>query len=58
VADLLSDTEIAKNNVQDVLDVDPAGEPSERAGGQPQFFGNEVIAFRLQGTAERLPCFT
>jgi len=31
--DLLADAEVAEDDVQDILDIDPAGQAAERAGG-------------------------
>ena len=36
---LFADAEVAKNHVQDILDIDPAGEAAERAGGEAQLLG-------------------
>ena len=39
----LADAEIAKDHVENILDIDPAGEPAERPRGQPQLFGEDVF---------------
>ena len=39
-----ADAEIAEDHVENVLDVDPAGQPAERPGGQPQFLGHQLLA--------------
>ena len=40
---LFADAEIAENHVQDVLDVDPAGEPPQGASGDAQLFGQQIL---------------
>lgn len=42
-AGLFADAEVAKDHVQDILDVDAAGEAPERAGGDPQLFGQQLF---------------
>lgn len=37
--ELFPDAEIAENHVQDILDIDPAGEPPEGARGDAQLLG-------------------
>src|SRR5208282_1786579 len=39
-----TNTEIAEDNVEDVLDIHPAGQPAERRGGRPQFLGDQLLA--------------
>jgi hypothetical protein len=41
---LFSDAEIAKNHVQDILDIDPSGETSQCPASQSQFLGNDIFA--------------
>ena len=41
---LFADAEVAENHVQDVLDIDPAGEPPERPGGDAQLLGQQILA--------------
>ena len=41
---LFADAKVAENHVQDVLDIDPAGQPAERAGGDPQLLGQQILA--------------
>lgn len=41
---LLTDAEIAKDHVEDVFDINPAGEAAQRAGGETQFFGEQILA--------------
>ncbi len=41
---LFADAEVAENHVQNILDIDPAGEPPERAGGDPQLLGQQILA--------------
>jgi hypothetical protein len=65
---LLAEGKIAENYVQHVLDVDPPEQAAERARGEPQFLGHDVLpdgdAFvhgavqRAQGILERVavPC--
>ena len=49
-ASSLPDAEVAEDHVEDVLDVDPAGEAAERPGRQPQFLGDQLL---LAGAADR-----
>ena len=42
--DLLANTEVAKDHVEDILDIDPAGEAAESARGTMQFLRQEVFA--------------
>ena len=42
--DLLANTEVAKDHVEDILDVDPAGEAAESTRGTMQFLRQEVFA--------------
>ena len=42
-----TDAEVAEDDVEDVLDVDPAGQPAERGGRNPQFLGDELLAALL-----------
>ena len=39
-----TNAEIAENNVEDVLDIDPAGQPAERRRRRPQFLGDQLFA--------------
>lgn len=48
---LFADAEVAENDVQDVLDVDPPGKPAERTGGKPQLLGQQIL---LGGNVRRL----
>ena len=41
---LFADAEVAENHVQDVLDIDPAGQAPERAGGDAQLLGQQILA--------------
>lgn len=41
---LFADAEIAENHVEDVLYIDPAGEPPEGAGGDAQLLGQQILA--------------
>ena len=62
---LLTDTEIAEDHVEHVLDIDPAGQAGQRPGGEAKFLGQEIFALghwpsrrAAQGGAgifERLP---
>ena len=40
---LLTDAEIAKDNVQDILHIDPARQAAERRRCGAQFFGNQLF---------------
>ena len=57
---LLSYAEIPENDVQNILDIDPAGQPPERMGGQPQLLGDQLLparaAFRQRRGRARLRC--
>ena len=41
---LFADAEVAEDHVQDVLDVDPAGQAAERLAGEPQLLGQQIFA--------------
>ena len=41
---LFADAKVAENHVQDILDIDPAGQPAKRAGGDAQLLGQQVLA--------------
>lgn len=43
-AGLFADAEVAENHVQDILDVDPAGEPPQRPGSEAQLLGQQILA--------------
>ena len=52
---LFADAEIAENDVQNVLDIDPAGQAAQRLGGKPEFLGDDILAAVLafgQGARE------
>src|SRR6185437_12095064 len=38
-----ADTKFAEDHVENVLDVDPTGEPAERCGSRSQLFGNQLL---------------
>ena len=40
---LLSYAELTENHIQDILDIDPAQQPSKAEGGRPQFFGGKFL---------------
>src|SRR5713101_4639033 len=40
---LFSNAKITENHIQNILHVDPAGQPTERPAGEPQFFGNDIL---------------
>ena len=44
MTELFADAEIAENRVQDILDIDPSGQAAERASGDAQLFGQQVLA--------------
>src|SRR5690606_9761671 len=50
---LLPDAEIPENDVKQVLDVDPAGEAAEGAGGEPDILGRELRQLGRPATPER-----
>jgi hypothetical protein len=39
----LPDAKIPEYRVKDILDIDPAGQPAKRPGGQPQLLGDDVF---------------
>jgi len=39
-----TNTEIAENNVEDVLDIHPAGQPAEGRCSRPQLLGDQLFA--------------
>src|SRR5260370_12532474 len=43
VKHLLPDAEVAEDHVEDVLDVDPSGDPSEPARGEPELLCHEIL---------------
>jgi hypothetical protein len=43
---LFPDAKVAENHVQDVLDIDPAGEAAKRAGSNAQLLGQQILAAR------------
>ncbi len=60
VNDLFTNTEIAENDLQDVLDVHAPGQPSERRGSEAQLLGDQFLAAGValrQRTIERSDCF-
>ena len=51
----LSDTEVAENDVEDVLDVHASRKPAKRPRGQPQFLGQQFLSpANGQRAAQRL----
>jgi len=44
LSDLLSDTEVPEDNVENILDIDSPGEPAERARSQAELLGQQVFA--------------
>ena len=46
-----ADAEVAEDHVQDVLDIDPAGQPPQRAGGDAELFGQQILAAGERGLA-------
>ena len=46
---LFANAEVAEYHVQNVLDIDPAGEAAERPGRKPQLFGQQVLLGRNIG---------
>ena len=52
---LLPDAEVPENDVQNILDVDPASQPPERSRREPKFLGDDVLAAALgERPAQRL----
>ena len=41
---VFADAEVAEDHVQNVLDVDPAGQPAERVRGDAQLLGQQILA--------------
>ena len=50
-ASLFADAEVAEDHVQNILDIDPAGQPPERMGGDAQLFGQQILAGRRRRPA-------
>jgi len=53
------DTEIAKNHVENILDIDPARKAAKRIGGLSKLLGNNVFPSAdtlSERSIERLPC--
>ena len=48
---LLSNTEFAEDDVQDILDIDPTKQAPEGISGGPQIFGREFLALSDDGQA-------
>ena len=46
------DAEVAEDDVQNVLDVDPAGQAAESVGGNAEFLSEEVFGKRRLGTGK------
>ena len=42
-----TNTKIAKDHVQNILDIDSAGEPAERRRSRAQFLGDQLLIARL-----------
>jgi hypothetical protein len=43
VNESFTNTKIAKDHVQNILDIDPAGEPPQSGGCRTQFFGDQFL---------------
>ena len=41
--DLLADAKVAEDYVEHVLDINPAGQSRQGAGGEPQFLGQKIL---------------
>ena len=55
VTDLFPDAEIAKNRIQNILDVDPAGQPAHILGRRAQRFRHQFqMIRRLRGGAQQI----
>lgn len=54
---LFPDTELPKNHLQDILDINAPGQSAERAGGQAQFFRQDFLAVAVQRAEEGLTGF-
>jgi hypothetical protein len=55
---LLSYAELPKDQIQDILDIDPAKQSPERMGGTAQLLGSELLTFRqhLYAAPQRSCC--
>jgi hypothetical protein len=40
---LLSNTKVPKDHIEDILDIDPSGKTSQRLGGGSELFGNNIL---------------
>ena len=43
VKNSFTDTEIAKDHVQNIFNIDPPGQPAERSRCSPQLLGNQLL---------------
>ena len=46
---LLTDTELAEDDIENVLDINPAEQPSEGVGRGPELFGGQFLALADHG---------
>src|SRR6266702_5396303 len=61
VKHLLPDAEVAEDHVEDILDIDPAGDASESACGQPELLRDQILFSArplLDRAAQRLDGFS
>jgi hypothetical protein len=42
------DAEVAEDHIEDVLDIDAAGEPAQSDGGEAKLFGDQLLAGTLR----------
>lgn len=54
---LLADAKISKDDIQQLLDIDPPGDASDRAHSQPQVFGEQLSLALCQLPFESADCF-
>ena len=51
----LADAEVAENDVENILHVNTASEPPERAGGETELLGEDVLAAAFSDRARERP---
>src|SRR6185437_5825510 len=51
-----ADTKFAEDHLKNILDIDPAGEPTQRRGGRSQLFGDELFATLVPLSQRAVEC--
>ena len=52
VNESFTNAEIAEDHVQNIFDIDPAGEPAKRRRGRSQFLGDQLLVAGLHASAK------